>query len=100
MGRESGRLVRLAGVVLGLRSRIGRRYDGFPVRRGRRRLRRFGRIFRRRTHCHCRDEESQLGWVSRVRFFLLRFRNRGTRTRGWGRAHGFLSGWYFLLRRR
>ena len=63
MGHGSGRLVRLVGVALGLRSHIGRICGGSRARRGRRRLRRFGRIFRRLIHCHCRDGENQL-WFS------------------------------------
>ena len=62
MDHENGRLVRLVGAALGLRSRIGRRCGEFRAVRGRRRLRLSGRIFQRRIHCHCGDEGGQLGF--------------------------------------
>ncbi len=100
MDHESGHLVRLVGAVLGLRSRIDRRCGGFRARKGRHRLRRSGRIFPRRTHCHCRTKGVSFDCIRTGGICLIEIHNLTNAEKGKGRAYGFLSGWYFLLRRR
>ena len=96
MDRESGRLVRLVGAVLGLRSHIGRRCGGFRAGRGRRRLRLSGRIFQRRIHRHCGDEEGQLRFYEQNRVHLTAMSKPGELYHGVGAGSRILIGVVFL----